>query len=257
MKKHYSIPILIIAIVFGIIFLARNGKVPGSISSNTQEVSSQESEENTKTSQIEEQVTKKTTTTNTKPSPSQTSTQSSYHSYANAVYGFTMKYPSFVKVRDGFFPFYQLGSQWRMYPSIANQGKAVVSFNIYTVDQGSYRTGKEFFPLFFTSEVRVGVSDNTKSCYEADQGYTDQQPLSVTLGGVPFKKFTSGDAAMMKYVRVESYRTIHNGKCFVLEQIKNGSNYKDVEMKPGISEVKLGEYYNLGETIIKTFRFTN
>lgn len=61
---------------------------------------------------------------------------------------------------------------------------------------------------------------------------------------------------MMKYIQGESYRTIHNNMCYVLEQIKYGSNYKDPTMKPGISKATLDSYYNTAGMIAKTFRFT-
>ena len=61
---------------------------------------------------------------------------------------------------------------------------------------------------------------------------------------------------MMKYVQAESYRTIHNKMCFVLEQIKAGTSYRDEKMGAGIADSSLTNYYNEGATIIQTFKFT-
>lgn len=190
--------------------------------------------------------------------PTPTLPKSNLNSYANAQYHFALKYPSYVKTRDGFFSFYQLGDTWRLNPPQGqlSQGKAIVSFSIYTIDQGTYITSKSAYPLFYTAEVRVAVSDNTKDCYLQDTGYANQVITNITINGIPFKKFSTSDAAMMKYIQGESYRTIHNKQCFVLEQVRAGSSYRDEKMQPGISQKTLDDYYKTGEAIIKTFTFT-
>lgn len=181
-----------------------------------------------------------------------------FNSYANGSYNFTVKYPSYVKAREGFFTFHELGNTWRLYPPQGqlSQGKAIVSFAIFNIDQGSISTGRESYPLFYTAEVRVGVTDNTADCYKPDASFTDQKVSTVVINGTTFKKFSTQEAGMMKYTQAESYRTIHNKQCFVIEQIKYGTSYRDEKMKPGISDKTLEEYYTLGATIIKTFTFT-
>lgn len=178
-----------------------------------------------------------------------------YSSYANAEYNFKMSFPKMAKVENAFTSFYNLGNNWRAEPNVGNQGKGVVAFSIFKVDQGSVATGKDY-PLFFTAEVRVGVSNNVKDCYSPDAGYDGQVIKDVVINGVTFKKFSFGDAAMMKYIQGESYRTVHNNMCYVIEQIKAGSSYKDDTMKPGISEETLNNYYSYGESIVKSFQFT-
>lgn len=175
--------------------------------------------------------------------------------YANSEYNFTLRYPPTVVPQNYFTTFYILASNWRLNASQVNQGKAVVSFPIHRIDQGGVATGKAY-PLFFVSELRVGVSPNVKECYATDPGYTNQKVTNVDINGVTFKKFSFQDAAMMKYVQGESYRTIHNNKCYVLEQIKSGSNYKDDTMKPGLTEAELNKYYNTAGNIVQTFKFT-
>lgn len=218
------------------------------------------------TKTTEEVVSSGTSTTSVTPGASTTPTKpvpgkpqgviKGFNSYASGEYNFTIQYPPYVKTRNGFFSFHEIGNNWRLYPNQINQGKQVVSFSIFTTDQGPYSTGKESYPLYYTAEVRIGVSPNTKECYATDQGYTNQKITNVTINGVAFKKFSTTDGATMKYVQAESYRTIHNNMCFVLEQIKNGTTYRDEKMKPGITETALANYYNTGETIIRTFKFT-
>lgn len=177
-------------------------------------------------------------------------------SYASSEYGFTMKYPSYVKARPGFSTFHELGNNWRLYALPANQGKPVVTFSIYSIDQGIYSSGKQKYPLYFTAEVRVGVSPNVKECYSTDAGYANQKVTNVTINGVAFKKFSTSESGMMKYTQAESYRTVHRSMCYVIEQIKSGTTYRDELMATGVAESTLTGYYATGETIVKTFRFT-
>ena len=100
------------------------------------------------------------------------------------------------------------------------------------------------------------MSPNVQECYTKDAGYANQVVTNVTINGVPFKKFSTSDAGMQKYVQSESYRTIHNKMCYVIEQIRAGSSYRDEKMTAGKTDAELMSYYNLGEKIVKTFKFT-
>jgi hypothetical protein len=179
-----------------------------------------------------------------------------FYSYANATYNFSIQYPPKVQPLTSFATFHEIGNNWRLNAGQANQGKAVVSFSLYNIDQGTYSTGKQTYPLYFTSEVRVGVSPNVQNCYATDAGYTNQVVTNVTINGAPFKRFSSSDAGMQKYVQSESYRTIHRNMCYVIEQIRAGSSYRDEKMAIGTTDAELMSYYNLGEKIVKTFKFT-
>ncbi len=195
--------------------------------------------------------------TGTKPTiPASSGNIAGYYSYANSPYNFSIQYPSSIQPLFNFATFHEIGNNWRLHAGPANQGKPVVSFSIHNIDQGTYSTGKQTYPLYFTAEVRVGVSTNIKDCYAVDAGYTNQKITNVTINGTTFKKFSSSDAGMMKYTQVESYRTIRNNTCYVLEQIKSGTSYRDEKMSMAYTDVQLESFYNIGEKIIKTFKFT-
>lgn len=179
-----------------------------------------------------------------------------FYSYANAVHNFSIQYPSYATPLTSFATFHEIGNNWRLYPGQANQGKSVVSFSIHNIDQGPYSTGKQTYPLYFTAEVRVGVSTNIRDCYLPDTAYPGQKITNVTINGIPFKRFSTADTGMMKYTQAESYRTIHNKSCYVIEQIKSGTTYRDDKMTIGTTDAQLENYYNLGEKIVKTFKFT-
>ncbi len=175
--------------------------------------------------------------------------------YANSEYNFTLRYPPYVNPHNSFSTFHQLTNNWRVNASQVNQGKGIVEFPIYSVDQGSIATGKTY-PLFYIAELRVGVSPNVKECYSTDAGYTNQKVTNVTINGVTWKRFSFQDAATMQYIQGESYRTIRNNMCYVLEQVKAGSSYRDDTMKPGVTDATLNNYYDIAGNIAKTFKFT-
>ncbi|MDB5260494.1 MAG: hypothetical protein JWN37_725 [Candidatus Nomurabacteria bacterium] len=176
------------------------------------------------------------------------------HVYTNSTYGFSLTVPVGVTQQDYFSNFYILNNTWRVNSSPENKGNAVVSFVIKRIDQGGIATGKPY-PLFFDAEVRVGVSTDTKQCYLPDPGYESEPVTNVVINGITFKKFSFSDAATMKYVSGESYRTIHNNKCYAIEQLKEGSSYRDDTMTQGTPDTELDTYYNQGEQIIKTLKF--
>lgn len=175
--------------------------------------------------------------------------------YVDSTYNFTVEYPVAIHAEKSFTPFYLLSDAWRMNAAESSKGTAVVEFPVYKVDQGGVATGKAY-PLFFESVLRVGVSKEAAKCYEKDAGYANQVVIDMTVNGIAFKRFSFADAGMMKYVQGESYRTVHNNICYVLEQIKVGSNYKDDTMTAGIPESTLDGYYEEAGDILKTFTFT-
>ena len=62
-------------------------------------------------------------------------------------------------------------------------------------------------------------------------------------------------AGMMQYLVAESYRTIHNGACYVIEQIKTGSSYREGPSSKDIPESVLDGYYDSISTMVQTFKF--
>jgi membrane-bound inhibitor of C-type lysozyme len=196
-----------------------------------------------------------TVTATTKPKPA-TTLGSNLLTYSNAEYKFQVKFPKSVLPQNYFTTFYQLPSSWRLNASAVNQGKAIVSFPVYRIDQGELSAKGKTYPLYFIAETRIGAGPNVKECYAPDAGYTNQKITNVTINGIAFKKFDFADAAMMKYTQGSSYRTIHNNMCYVIEQIKSGSSYKDETMTQGISENQLQSYYDTAGAIVRTFTFT-
>lgn len=178
--------------------------------------------------------------------------------YMNDQYGFMLEYPKTIEATTTFANSYTLQNEWRFEPGPNSIGTAVISIPVFHIDQGGVATGKAY-PLFFDAEVRVGVSSNPKDvadCLKPDPNYTNQPETDVTIAGVPFKRFSFQDAAMMKYVQGESYRVVHNGACYAVEQVKTGSDYRDPTMTAGIPDATLTGYYDEAGSILQTFQFT-
>ena len=175
--------------------------------------------------------------------------------YSNFQYGFAVRYPKSTKIEFPFQSFYHLGKDWRAGATPEYRGTGVISFVVYREDNQIKFPKK--YPLYYSTEVRVGVSTDTANCYQRDAGYTNQPVTTVTFNGITFKKFSSSQAGMMQYSQVESYRTIHNKLCYAIEQVKAGSNYTDSTFT-GIStpESVLTNAYTSAGTILKSFTFT-
>jgi hypothetical protein len=188
------------------------------------------------------------------PAPSDTSSV-----YRNDTYGFEISYPKGLALETSFRKYYALSDKWRSQALEDQPGIAVVAIPVFRVNnEDGIATGKPY-PLYFSAEVRVGVSADAKAvadCLKTDPGYTEQEHDTLTLNGAQFERFEFADAAMMQYAQGVSYRVVHDGKCFAIEQLKAGSSYRDESMSVGISDATLDAYYAQAREIAKTFRFT-
>lgn len=174
--------------------------------------------------------------------------------YANATHGFTISYPRELST-EPFAVFHRLNNNdWRYGATATKRGTPVISIPVLRVDNTG--STKKNYPLYYTAEVRVGVSTDTAQCYAKDDGYTNQTVTDVTINGVNFKKFVFGDAAMQQYVNGASYRTIRNNKCYVIEQIENGSSYKDETLVGGYTDADLDAIYARTTPIVMSFKFS-
>lgn len=174
--------------------------------------------------------------------------------YTNTTHNFSISYPREMNA-EAFGNFHRLNqNDWRYAASAAYRGTPVVSIPVIRVDNQAKNLKN--YPLFYAAEVRVGVSTDTANCYAKDDGYTNQTVTNVTIGGVTWKKFSFGDAAMQQYVNGASYRTVHNNKCYVIEQIENGSSYRDETLVGGYTDADLDVLYAKTTPIVMSFKFT-
>lgn len=178
--------------------------------------------------------------------------------YNNSQFGIRFSYPKELIPEETFKQFYALSSNWRAETTPDSKGTPIVAIPVFRIDQGSVATGKAY-PLYFSAEVRVGASSDKKdvqNCLQNDPGFTDQKSTDVVINGITFKRFEIADAAAMQYVQGLSYRTVHNNTCYAVEQLRAGSSYRDGTMTQGYSEEQLDAFYQKGDAIVQTFKFT-
>ncbi len=178
----------------------------------------------------------------------QTASGGSLVTYTNRQYSFTLQYPKDLAPADG-------GDTWSTAAAIeggSRQGTAIVTITMVDISHDS--TKPYPYPLFFRAWVSVGVSPDTADCYND----IDHSVLKdVTIGGLPFKVGSTGDAGMMKYMEVTSYRIIHDGACYAAEQVDYGSDYRDENTLAGLSDDQLQAYYDEAGVIARSIRFTD
>ncbi|HUX19985.1 MAG TPA: hypothetical protein VMW69_02025, partial [Spirochaetia bacterium] len=133
----------------------------------------------------------------------------------------------------------------------------VVTITVFQVDHQD-ATGPYPYPRYYEASVTVGVSPDISHCYD---GLPSQRgpipPTNAEIGGVAFKMLSVGDAGMMKYMNANSYRIIHDNRCYAVEQVENGSDYRDENTQPGLSDSQLNGYFDDAGVIARSFRFTD
>jgi hypothetical protein len=175
--------------------------------------------------------------------------------YASGEYGFTVRYPSKAKIEETFSASYILSADsWR-----ANAPASATGTELLAVIP--YETKSDHsFPRSYAAMVRISVStdkDEVKNCEKATPDANETALPDKTLNGTVWKVFSFGDAAMQKYVKGVSYRVVHEGKCFALEQIAQGSSYRDdPKSAEDVPQETLDAAYDALDAIVETFAFT-
>jgi membrane-bound inhibitor of C-type lysozyme len=179
--------------------------------------------------------------------------------YRNDQYGFLLQIPATSTPSTTFKSFYDLSNNWRALAAPDSKGIPVVSIPVFSVNNNQGGAEGKPYPLYYDAEVRVGVSadpSDVATCLQNDAGYTSEPEQDMTLNGVLFKAYTFSDQAMMQYIKGVSYRAVHNGLCYVVEQLAAGSVYKDPTMTTGLSQTTLDAYFAQAGGIAQTFQFT-
>lgn len=174
--------------------------------------------------------------------------------YKDGVNNFTIYFPYELQA-EPFSPFHLLNkANWRVNATGEKRGTPLIAVPVFRVDNQALT--KKAFPLFYGAEVRIGITADTAQCYAKDDGYTSQVITNVTINGVTFKKFIFNDQAMQQYIGGASYRTIHNNKCYVIEQVRTGSVYQDASMTTEYTNAQLDAFYARTTPIVMSFKFT-
>ena len=135
--------------------------------------------------------------------------------YTNAALGFSLTYPSNVMLTED-----KIAMQLSGYIPVCDPETAVACFT-YGKDQ---LPGTNFENAAFSVHVLSTLKTEAK-CQAAGNG--EQADGSATIGGVSFRKFAFGDAAMGHQLSGENYRVFRNGSCFQLSTDIFTSTYEN------------------------------
>lgn len=167
--------------------------------------------------------------------------------YTNGEEGFLIAYPEGARVAEVFENAHLLGA-WSVSSTLP--GVPLLEILSYT------RTSDTDYPRYFDALVRLGVSRDKEALRACEKAGNGEVALGErTIGDVAWHAFAYSDAGMMKYVRATSYRTVHNGACYALEEIVAGSSYRDEPNANDLTEQALAHESEKLRAITETFRF--
>lgn len=149
-----------------------------------------------------------------------------------------------------------------MIPDITTYNKNFTGNYFFPANEWRIRGGKNGKPLvripyfvwgkpgsggyYYVFEVRIGTSSNTTDLATCTQGYES----TTKINDETFYVFHDSDVGMNQYFDVVSYRTIHHGQCFAIEQVHYASN------SPIAKQLDKAQLQNGTQAIIQTFKFT-
>jgi len=172
--------------------------------------------------------------------------------YTNGIYGFSLFYPESAEVRYSFDPSYHLGTSWRALALPDVTGTPIVSIVPYRV------ASEDSYPRYYNAFVRVGASQDEREiarCEEADSSRGETALADREIAGRTWKAFSFESAGMLQYARGVSYRTVFEGRCIALEQVRTGSTYRDAPSERDIPDAVLDAEYEKLAQIVASFSF--
>ncbi len=176
-----------------------------------------------------------------------------WKTYIDKDYKFKLQYPEALSIEKTFTNYHNLADTWRYGAAEDSGGIPILSIVVYGVEN------ENTYPRYFSAELRIGASNITsdiENCLNYGQDIISNSPIETeVINGITFNKLVIQDAATMQYVEGISYRTIYNGTCFAIEQLKTGSNYRDEPSPKDIPDSELNFYFDSILEIIKTFEF--
>ncbi len=160
--------------------------------------------------------------------------------------GFVIDYPTGMHASTRFDSQYLASDAWKTYAPAGTKGKAVLMLTL----PGSNRVT--------AGELRIGVSRHADARRRCDQPPASVRPATrghTTVNGTAFTTWHAADAAMSHYLKVHSYRTVHDGYCYAIDLLVTGTNpqvYSPPKTPPFSEQQAFAQLHDA----LQGFRFT-
>lgn len=154
---------------------------------------------------------------------------------------FTFNYPENLIQKD-----YGQKLAWRTNTSVSGENHASILL------PQSIQSGTNFGDARFSvgsSSEEVAIEE----CLIPTNG--ERAKGEVTINGVNFKKITLTEVGLGNYYDSTSYRTIHDGKCYVVEYTIHSVNLRNFDPSQNIQEFDTEFVVETLESMVKSFKF--
>ncbi|HEX7340397.1 MAG TPA: hypothetical protein VF271_10760 [Rhodanobacteraceae bacterium] len=129
--------------------------------------------------------------------------------------GFYIDYPHAMTPSPHFDSQYLANADWKAYAPLGSQGSPVLRLTLAGSDQVT------------AGELRIGISRHADEVRQCDQLSGAALPKTLgktTLNGITFTTWHARDAGMSHYLKVHSYRVVHDGACYAIDLLVTGTN---------------------------------
>lgn len=166
--------------------------------------------------------------------------------FRNDHLGFRIDYPHDMASSTHFDSKYLAADNWKTYVRPGSTGSSVL---MLTVPGSNHVTA---------AQLRIGISSNQDAVAQCTQPPSNADPASIsktTINGTTFTRFHAADAAMSHYLKVHSYRTVHDGDCYAIDLLVTGTHPQvyDPPRKPPFSHA---DAFAQLHQALEGFRFT-
>lgn len=166
--------------------------------------------------------------------------------FTSARYGFRIDYPATMRASHAFATSYLANGTWKTYAGADSRGTPVLALSL----EGSNK--------ITAGELRIGASNDAKQIKQCSEPPATLRPGSVggaTINGIHFTYFEAGDAAMSHYLAVQSYRTVHAGRCYAIDLLVVGTR-PEVYDPPATPPFTQRQAFARLHKVLQGFRFT-
>jgi hypothetical protein len=145
-------------------------------------------------------------------STASTTPASTMPTYADNDRAFAIAVPKDMQLRHDFQRSYLGDDGWKSAAGSDKHGEPAIAL----VLAGSDR--------ITAAELRIGVgSDDDAKAHCLEPSANASPSETVTLAGTPFTHFHAADAAMSHYLDMDSYRAVHDGRCYAIDLLVTGT----------------------------------